>query len=52
MLTYFLAIVPMGWGYVARFLAPLLLLDTCAPGGEGALLALGLRVARSDMARL
>ena len=44
-----LAFAVLGWGYVAWFLAHLMLLDRYAPGGQGVLLAIGMGTALSDV---
>ena len=44
-----LAFAALGWGYVAWFLAHLVLLSSHVEGGSGILLAMGLAVALSDV---
>jgi phosphatidate cytidylyltransferase len=44
-----LAFAALGWGYVAWFLAHLILIDRYVDGGQGILLALGLATAVSDV---
>ncbi len=44
-----LAFAALGWGYVAWFLAHMVLIHQHVPGGEGILLALGVAVAMSDV---
>jgi phosphatidate cytidylyltransferase len=44
-----LAFSALGWGYVAWFLAHLMLIERYAPGGPGILLAIGLSTALSDV---
>lgn len=44
-----LAFAAFGWGYIAWFLAHLVLTDRAIPGGPGILLAIGLGTALSDV---
>ena len=44
-----LAFAVLGWGYIAWFLAHMVLIHQHVPGGEGILLALGVAVAMSDV---
>ena len=44
-----LAFAALGWGYIAWFLAHMILIHQDLPGGPGILLALGLGVAMSDV---
>jgi phosphatidate cytidylyltransferase len=44
-----LAFSALGWGYIAWFLAHLMLIERYVPGGQGILLTIGLATAMSDV---